>query len=178
MVDLDAWLSNPTVRSRHCRRASVESAALWDAAKSVRIGESRVLGRLVRWRVPGTWPEETYKEMFTSDPFVVLEEGELHLFAGVCGKIWAARPALATLTDPDEFSDWNVPGTARVLFAQWVTSNGPGAELLSEVRVQPVDRDARLRMRGIWPLIRRFEGLIGTEPLRLAVRRAETRVAH
>ncbi|PZR68616.1 MAG: hypothetical protein DLM63_03490 [Solirubrobacterales bacterium] len=35
------------------------------------------------------------------------------------------------------------------------------------------DRDARAHLRGIWPLSRRFEGLIGREPLRLAVRRAE-----
>jgi hypothetical protein len=45
--------------------------------------------------------------------------------------------------------------------------------LVSEVRVAPVDRSARLRLRGLWPLIGRFQGLIGSEPLRLAVRRAE-----
>jgi hypothetical protein len=60
-----------------------------------------------------------------------------------------------------------------VLFAQWVAPTASGAALFSEVRVEPVDRDARARLRGIWPLISRFEGLIGTEPLRLAVRHAE-----
>lgn len=173
--DLDVWLPDPAVRTHHRREAAVEGAALWAAAQTVRIGESRVLGRLVRWRIPGTRREQTYREMFTSDPFVVLDEGEQHLFAGLCGKIWAARPALATIGDRSEFGEWRVPGTARVLFAQWVAPTRSGAVLLSEVRVEPVDRDARARLRGIWPLISRFEGLIGTEPLRLAVRRTEER---
>jgi hypothetical protein len=34
---------------------------------------------------------------------------------------------------------------------------------------QPVDQSARLRLRGLWPLIGRFEGLIGSEALRLAL---------
>jgi hypothetical protein len=176
-ADLDLWLPNTAVRTHHRREAAVEGAVLWAAAQTVRIGESRVLGRLVRWRIPGTRPEQTYREMFTSDPFVVLDEGGRHLFAGLCGKIWAARPALVTLGDRSEFLAWRVPGTARVLFAQWVVSAGSGAALFSEVRVEPVDLDAGARMRGIWPLISRFEGLIGTEPLRLAVRRAEARAS-
>jgi hypothetical protein len=66
------------VRTHHRGEAAVEGAVLWAAAQTVRIGESRVLGRLVRWRIPGTRPE-----MFTSDPFMVLDEGEQHLFAGL-----------------------------------------------------------------------------------------------
>jgi hypothetical protein len=176
-VDLDLWVPDPAVRTRHRRTATVDGAALWAAAQTVRIGESGVLGRLVRWRVPGTRPEQTYRELFTTDPFLVLDEGEEHLFAGLCGKIWAARPALATLGDRSEFRDWCVPGTARVLFAQWVAPESSGAALFSEVRVELVDRDARALMRRIWPLISRFQGLIGAEPLRLAVRRAEARAS-
>lgn len=175
MPDLDRWLPDPTVRTHHRREAAVDSAVLWAAGQTVRIGESRVLGRLVRWRIPGTRPEQTYREMFISDPFVVLDEGAQHLFVGLCGKIWSARPALVALRDRTEFVEWCMPGTVRVLFAQWAEPAGTGAALVSEVRVQPVDPDARARMRGIWPLISRFQGLIGTEPLRLAVRRAETR---
>jgi hypothetical protein len=174
-ADLDVWLPDPAVRTHHRREATAEGAALWMAAQTVRIGESRVLGRLVRWRIPGARPEQTYRELFTSTPFVVLAEGEQHLFAGLCGRIWTARPALATLRDRSEFAAWREAGTARVLFAQWVEPAANGAALVSEVRVQPIDRDARTRLRGIWPLISRFEGLIGTEPLRLAVRRAEAR---
>lgn|GEM_PF-6749998 len=51
-------------------------------------------------------------------------------------------------------------------------AHGERRRVFREVRVKPVDRDARPHAR-IWPLISRFEGLIGTESLRLAVRRAE-----
>ena len=173
--DLDAWLADPAVRTRHRSEAGVDAAALWAVAQTIRISDTRILGRLIRWRVPGTSGNQTFREMFTSAPFVLLDEGDQHLFAGVCGKIWSPRPALARLGDSREFGDWSVPGTARVLFAQWVEPTARGAALHSEVRVGPVDRSARLGMRAIWPLISRFEGLIGSEPLRLAARRAEQR---
>jgi hypothetical protein len=172
-VDLDLWLPDPTVRTYHRLEAAIDPASLWAAAESLRIGETGLLGRLVRWRVAGTRHEETYREMFTSEPFLVIDEGEHHLLAGLCGTIWTAQPALSPLASPSEFRDWSVPGTVQVLFAQWTAPTGRGAALVSEVRVAPVDRSARLRLRGLWPLIGRFEGLIGSQALRLAVCRSE-----
>jgi len=172
--DLDRWIAQPTVRTYHCRDARSDPATLWRAAATVQIGESGLLGRLVRWRVPGTQAGQTYREMFTSAPFLELERGEDRLLAGLCGRIWTARPALATLSRPAAFRDWNVAGTARVLFAQWVTPVPDGARLISEVRVAPVDSGAAMRLRALWPLISRFEPLISTEPLSLAVRRAQS----
>jgi hypothetical protein len=161
------------VRTYHRLEAAIDPASLWAAAESLRIGETGLLGRLVRWRVAGTRHEETYREMFTSEPFLVIDEGEHHLLAGLCGTIWTAQPALSPLASPSEFRDWSVPGTVQVLFAQWTAPTGRGAALVSEVRVAPVDRSARLRLRGLWPLIGRFEGLIGSQALRLAVCRSE-----
>jgi hypothetical protein len=172
--DLDAWVAGPAVRTYHCCEARAEPAELWRAAATVRVGESGLLGRLVRWRVPGTRAEQTYREMFTSPPFRLLERGEGHLLAGLCGKIWTARPSLASLNDPSQFRAWDEPGTVRVMFAQWVEPIDAGSRLVSEVRVSPVDRGASLRLRTLWPLISRFEGLISTEPLGLAVRRAQS----
>jgi|GEM_PF-6292411 len=60
-------------------------------------------------------------------PFVVLDEGDQHMFAGLCGKIWAARPVLVTPVDRNELSAWRVAGTARVLFAQWEAPTASGA---------------------------------------------------
>ena len=171
--DLDRWLAQPTVRTYYHREAASDRATLWRAAGSVRIGESGLLGRLVRWRVPGTEAQQTYREMFTSPPFLVIEQGDEHLLAGLCGKIWAARPVLAELRSPAEFAEWRVPGTVRVLFAQWVAPAGDTAALVSEVRVAPVDPGAARRLRTLWPLIGRFESLISSGPLSLAVRRAE-----
>ena len=169
---LDRWLPNPSVRTYHLREAPCDPEALWAAAETVTVGDSGLLGRLIRWRVPGSRREQTYRELFTSPPFVALENGDQRLLAGVCGRIWAARPALTALADPSEFLDWRVPGTARVLFAQWARPAEAGAALVSEVRVEPVDRAARLALRGLSPLIGRFDGLIGSEPMRLAVKRA------
>lgn len=172
-VDLDQWLAEPAVRTYHRRAAASDCGALWAAAGSVTIGESGLLGGLIRWRIPGTRRDQTYVQMFTHHPFVLLARGEHHLVAGLCGRIWTARPALAALDGPADFLAWRVPGTVRVVFAQWVAPVDPGAELVSEVRVAPVDRSAQWRLRGLWPLIARFQGLIGSEPLGLAVRRAE-----
>lgn len=170
---LDAWLPDPAVRTHHRRRAASDCATLWAAASTVTIGESGLLGRLIRWRVPGSRREQTYRELFTSPPFVVLEEDEHALLAGLCGKIWSARPALAHFDAAADFREWSAPGTARVLFAQWAAPVDGGAAIVSEVRVAPVDRGARLRLRGLGPLIGRFHGLIGSEPLRIAAERAQ-----
>jgi hypothetical protein len=62
----------------------------------------------------------------------------------------------------------------RVLFAHWVErGEGDALELVSEARVQPVDPRAQRRLRVLWALVGPFEGLVGTEALKAAVRRAE-----
>ena len=54
---LDAWLGAPAVRTHHRRSAAAPAEALWDARdRSVRLDETRTLGRLVRWRIPGLAP--------------------------------------------------------------------------------------------------------------------------
>ena len=52
--DLDAWLPNPQVRTRHRRRARVDAERLWRVAGTVQVGDAPRLGRVVRWRIPGT----------------------------------------------------------------------------------------------------------------------------
>jgi hypothetical protein len=164
---------DPTVRTYHRLAAAADPAILWAAAGSVRIGESGLLERLIRWRVPGISHDQTYREMFTAQPFLVLDEGEHHLLAGLCGTIWTAHPELSPLSAPSEFRQW-LRARDRAGSVRTVDGTGAsGATLVTEVRVAPVDHSARLRLRGLWALIGRFEGLIGSEALRLAVHRAE-----
>src|SRR5919198_69359 len=85
---LDAWLANPAVRTHHRSAAAVEPRALWESATKLRLSDTRTLGRLVRWRIPGLDRNLTYGELFRAYPFTVLEEGERHLLAGLCGRIW------------------------------------------------------------------------------------------
>jgi hypothetical protein len=172
---LDAWLGEPAVRTHHRRTAAAAPEALWRQATEVRLDETRTLGRLVRWRIPGLAPSMTYHELFRTYPFCVLEEDEHLLITGLCGKIWTLARDYPRLGSADEFAGWGEPGTVRVAFAHWVRDGADGrAELVSEARVEPVDARAALRLRALWTVIGHFERLVGAEPLALAARRAET----
>ena len=88
-----------------------------------------------------------------------------------------ARARLPALEGPEDFLGWDRPGTVRVLFAHWVEAGRDGrATLVSESRVDPVDRRAGLRLRALWAVVGHFERLIGGEALRIAAARAERSV--
>lgn len=162
------------MRTRHERSASVGADQLWRAAEEVRLSETRTVGRLVRWRIPGTSPDLRFAELFDRYPFTPLESGPNHFLAGLCGRIWTFRRDYPRLRNADAFHSWSEPGTVRVLFAHWSEPNGKdGARLVSETRVEPVDRRSAVRLRALWAVVGRFEPLIGSEPLMLAARRAE-----
>ena len=171
---LDRWLDRPVVCTHHARTATATPDALWEAAQTVRLADTRLLGRVVRWRLPGTPRDATFAEVFRRYPFTVLDEGDHHLLCGLVGRIWTLARDYPRLSNPDDFAAWNKPGTVRVLFAHWVEDAGDGrTRLLSEARVQPVDHRATRRLHAVWALVGGFERLIGAEPLPVAVRRAE-----
>jgi len=63
-----------------------------------------------------------------------------------------------------------------VIFANWVQESGGGqaqSVLCSEIRVAVADRDARVGLAAVRPLITTFHALIGSEALASAVKRAE-----
>jgi hypothetical protein len=173
---LDDWLAEPAVRTRHRRRAAADADELWAAARGIRLSETRTLGRLVRWRIPGTASTQTFSGLLAEYPFVVLAEGERWSVSGLCGRIWTLNRDYPRLDGPEAFRAWSEPGTVRVLFTHWVDSDGDGGStIVSEARVAPVDRAADLRLRSLWMLVGVFERLIGAETLELAVARAEGR---
>jgi hypothetical protein len=141
----------------------------------VRLDDTRVLGRLVRWRIPGIEGDPTYDELFRRPPFTPLDDAERALVAGMCGRIWTLRRDYPTLEGPIDFTAWSEPGTVRVMFANWVVAEDDRAVIASEIRIAAVDRQARVGLLAVRPLIRGFNGLIATESLALAVRRAEER---
>lgn len=172
--DLDAWLPDPQIRTNHRRRASVEPEVLWSAAEAVRLTDAPRLGRVLRWRIPQTPGDTRYREVFRTYPFIVLAEGDGWSISGLCGRVWSLRRDYPELSGPDDFREWREPATVRVMFAHWIEAvEAGGAELVSESRVEPVDRRARWRMRALWSAVGRFEGLIGREALDAAVRGAE-----
>jgi hypothetical protein len=173
-IDLDAWLPDPQVRSRHRRVAATDEPTLWHAAETVRLRDTPTLGRLVRWRIPGTASDDAFRELFRAYPFTVLEEGDGWSLSGLCGKIWTLARDYPRIAGPDEFRSWSEPGTVRVMFGNWVEPAEDGrSALVSEARVQAVDRRAALRLRALWGVVGRFERLIGGEALGAAAKRAE-----
>ncbi len=174
--DLDHWLPDPGVRVAHMRESSADAGRLWDAACAVRLADTSLLGRLVRWRIPGSEPDISFDELFRRPPFTVLQEEETALVSGLVGRIWTLRRDYPRLTNPEEFQRWSTSGTARVLFAHWVQPAGPvRAALLTEVRVQAIGSQGRIGVAAVRPLITAFEHLIGSEGIEAAVRLAERR---
>jgi hypothetical protein len=173
--DLDTWLASPIVRVNHRREARVEPAALWAAAQTIQLADTRGLGRLVRLRIPGLSPGTVYDDMFRTPPFNVLYEDDGALVSGLVGRIWTLRRDYPELAEPDDFRHWSGRGTVRVMFANWVEPTGSGgAALVNETRVDAVDRGARLGLATLRPLITGSHSLIGREGLDIAVRRAES----
>lgn len=171
-VDLDRWLTEPVLRTSHRRESATREDELWAAAATVSLRDCRVLGRLIRARIPGLHASLTFGELFRSDPFNLLEEGPTYTLAGLCGRIWTVRRDFVLLSRPAEFLTWRVPGTVRVLFASWAEPTEDGSALVSEVRIAAVDRRAALHVRALKPFISAFQGLVATEPLRIASQRA------
>jgi hypothetical protein len=169
-IDLDAWLPDPQVRSRHRRVAATDPSTLWHAAETVRLRDTPSLGRAVRWRIPGTKSDDAFRDLFRAYPFTVLEEGDGWSVSGLCGRIWTLARDYPRLSGPEEFRSWDERGTVRVLFANWVEPAAGGTALISEARVQPVDRGAGLRLRALWGVVGGLERLIGGEALQAAVR--------
>jgi len=175
VIDLDAWLPAPEIVTRHRRDAATGPDALWAAARSVRLDQTRTIGRLVRWRIPGVPADQSFMGLLAEDPFTVLDEGEKHSISGLCGRIWTFSRDYAELSGPDDFMAWSAPRTVRVLFAHWVTPgpDGHGSTLHSEARVSPTDGLATVRLRALWLAVGPFERLIGAEALAVAVAQAE-----
>ena len=102
-ADLDLWLPDPQVRIHHRRVALADPRRLWEAAGEVRIRDAPRLGRIVRWRIPGTSADEPFRELFQRYPFTVLTEGEHSLVSGLCGRIWTVHRDYPRIAGPEEF---------------------------------------------------------------------------
>lgn len=173
--DLDYWLPDSSLRVEHRRESSAAPVRLWDAARTIRLSDTRLLGRLVRWRIPGLPADLAFDELFRSSPFSVLWENEQHaLVSGLVGRIWTLGRDYPDLSSPDAFRTWSVPGTARVLFANWIEASSPDRSAIrAEVRVEAIGAQGRIGVTAVRPLVGAFGYLIGSDALELAARRAE-----
>lgn len=176
--ELDRWLASPGLRVAHRRESTAPREALWHAARTVRLGDTSVLGRLVRWRIPGTRGDLAFDELLRTPPFLVLEEDEEApmLVSGLVGRIWTLRRDYPVLEDPDEFRNWSRRGTAKVVLATWIEGSADGSSALAtEVRVEALGSQGRLGVAAVRPLVSTFHHLLGSDGLEAAVRLAEGR---
>ncbi len=173
-LSLDSWLPDPAIRVEHRRQSRVPAEALWAAARTIELRDTQLLGRLVRWRIPGTPAALAFDEMVRRPPVLVLEEHEQALVSGLVGSIWTLRRDYPALGGPEAFRAWSQRGTARVIFATWAERLDRGsAALCSEVRVEAIGRQAQLGLATVRPLVRGFHQLIGSDGITAAVVRAE-----
>jgi hypothetical protein len=173
--DLDRWLPDPTIRVAHRRESSAPPDRLWEAARSVRLSDTRLLGRLVRWRIPGLAPDLAFDELFRSPPFLVLAEVPgRSLVSGLVGRIWTLRRDYPQLRDPEEFESWSKSGTARVVFANWVETDSPERSIIrAEARVEPIGAQGRVGVAAVRGMVAAFGSLLGSDGIEIAARRAE-----
>ena len=173
--DLDRWLPDPAIRVTHRRKSRATAEELWQAAEDLSLAQTYLLGRLVRWRIPGVPADSSFSELFKNQPFTVLAQTESSLVSGLVGRIWTLRRDYPAI-DPDVFEEWQESGTAKVVIAHWVSSQDAGGSTLhSETRVRTFGAQGRLGLASVRPLVRGFEHLVGTDALAAAVRRAEGR---
>jgi hypothetical protein len=174
--DLDRWLPDPAIRVAHRRESSAPPDRLWEAARSVELSDTRLLGRLVRWRIPGLPSDLAFDELFRSPPFLVLaEEPRRALVSGLVGRIWTLRRDYPQLNDPDEFRGWDTPGTARVVFANWIEteSSDDRCAICAEARVEPIGAQGKVGVATVRGLVGAFGSLLGSDGIEIAARRAE-----
>jgi hypothetical protein len=174
MPDLDHWLPNPSMRVAYRRESDVPPDRLWQASREVKLTDTRRLGRIVRWRIPGLPPDISFDELFRTPPFIVLSETDGRaLLSGLVGRIWTLRRDYPRLSDPAEFQEWSTPGTAKVVFANWIEEGRTAVS--AEVRVAAIGAQGRIGIAAVRPLVSAFGNLIGSDGLEAAVRRAEQR---
>ena len=173
--NLDEWISKPTLRVAYRRDSAAPPEQLWEAARSVRLRDTRLLGRLVRWRIPGLSPSLSFDEMFRNPPFIALVDGDDRLVAGLVGRIWTLRRDYPQPSTAEEFRGWSSSGTAQVVFANWIEPAGEGTALHSETRVRAIGAQGRVGVAAVRPLVSAFAGLVGSDGLEAAVRAAERR---
>lgn len=173
--DLDRWLPDPSIRVAHRRESSAPPDRLWEAASSVRLSDTRLLGRLVRWRIPDLPPDLAFDELFRSPPFLVLAEADQRmLVSGLVGRIWTLRRDYPRLESPEEFLEWSTPGTARVVFANWIeTESSERSAIRAEARVESIGAQGRVGVAAVRGLVSAFGSLIGSDGIEVAARRAE-----
>jgi hypothetical protein len=173
---LDAWLPDYHVRAVHRRASRATPDRLWEAAEQTRIRDTRVLRPLIGARLGPHAPpaDTTFRELFRTDIFTLLEEGDRYSISGVAGCLWAPRGEYARFESAADYRQYDRAGRAKAAVLTLVREHGRGSEIATEIRVWCTDRRAEMRFRSVWLVVSPFMRFVRMELLRAVARRAES----
>jgi hypothetical protein len=173
---LDTWLPDYHVCSRQRRVSRASPAALWDAAAHTRIRDTRMLRPLIGARLGPNAPpaDTTFRELFRTGIFTLLEEGDHYSISGIAGCLWLPRGEYARFESAADYKEYEPPGRAKGAVLTIVREHERGSEILTEIRVWCTDRSAWLRFRPVWLIVAPFMRFVRLDLLRTVTRRAET----
>jgi hypothetical protein len=172
---LDSWLPDYHARTVQRRVSRAAPAALWDAAAQTRIRETRMLRPLIGARLGQHAPpvDTTFRELFRTGIFTLLEEGDRYSISGVAGCLWSPRGDYARFESAADYKEYEPPGRAKGAVMTVVREHERGSEIVTEIRVWCTDRSAWLRFRPVWLIVAPFMRFVRMELLRSVARRAE-----
>ncbi len=163
------------MRAVHRRTSRATPDRLWEAAEQTRIRDTRVLRPLIGARLGPHAPaaDTTFRELFRTDIFTLLEEGDRYSISGVAGCLWAPRGEYARFESAADYRQYERPGRAKAAVLTAVREHERGSEIVTEIRVWCTDRGAEMRFRSVWLVVSPFMRFVRMELLRAVARRAE-----
>ena len=172
---LDTWLPDYQVRTVQRRVSRATPDALWEAAARTRIRDTRVLRPVIGARLGPHAPpaDTTFRELFRTDIFTLLEEGDRYSISGVAGCLWAPRGEYARFESAADYRQYEEKGRAKAAVMTLVNENQRGSEIVAEIRVWCTDRRAEVRFRSVWMIVAPFMRFLRMDLLRTVARRAE-----
>lgn len=174
-ASLDTWLPDYHVRTVQRRASRATPDELWQSAARTRIRDTHMLRPLIGARLGphAPPPETTFRELFRTGIFTLLEEGDRYSISGVAGCLWAPRGEYARFESAADYKQYAPPGRAKAAVMTLVREHERGSEIVTEIRVWCSDRRAEMRFRPVWLLVAPFLRFVRLELLRVVARRAE-----
>ena len=117
--------------------------------------------------------DTTFRELFRTDIFTLLEEGDRYSISGVAGCLWAPRGEYARFESAEDYRQYAPPGRAKAAVMTLVRDHSRGSEIVTEIRVWCTDHRAEMRFRPVWMIVSPSLRFVRMELLRAVTRRAE-----
>jgi hypothetical protein len=137
--------------------------------------DTRVLRPLIGARLGPHAPsaDTTFRELFRTGIFTLLEEGDHYSISGVAGCLWAPRGEYARFESAADYRQYEPPERAKAAVLTLVREHERGSEIVAEIRVWCTDRRAEMRFRPVWLLVSPFLRFVRMDLLRAVAIRAE-----